>query len=69
MDKETKRPPGRNGGRIMEIKPGGKIDIENTKTPVFLQEYRAAFLARRCRLSPGFAAVVAPLLFGEARNG
>ena len=63
MDKETKRPPGRNGGRIMQIIPGRNISNQNTENPCNLQHLRAAFLSRRHRLAPNMAAVVAGLAF------
>ena len=63
MDKKQKRPPGRYGGRDMQIIPGRNISNQNTENPCNLQHLRASFLARRHRLAPNMAAVVAGLAF------
>lgn len=70
MDKERKRPPGRNGGRDMQIIPGRNIYTQDTENVLDLQVIRASFLARRHRLAQAFAAVVAGLAFStrEARQ-
>jgi hypothetical protein len=39
------------------------VDSENTASPFHLQQLRARFLSRRCRLSPIAAGVVAGLAF------
>ena len=66
MNKDKKRPPGRNGGRIMEIIPGRNIYTQDTGNVLDLQVIRASFLARRHHLAPNMAAAVARLVFEGA---
>jgi hypothetical protein len=60
---ETPDPRGNRGGRKATIYPSGNIKLEYTENHPNLQAIRAAFLARRHRLAPGFAAAVAGLAF------
>lgn len=68
MKIESKTPARRvvRGGRETE-RLGGAFDEENTKNPDFLQAYRRAYLSRRHRLAPAFAAAVAAVVFAECR--
>ncbi len=66
MDKDKKRPPGRNGGRKKCERFGDAFNFKDTASAADLQEIRRNYLSRRHRLAPGLAAVVAPLFFGEA---
>ena len=70
MDKETKRPPGRNGGRGNIERFGDAFNFRDTATAADLQEIRRNYLARRHRLAPNMAAAMAGLAFStrEART-
>lgn len=68
MITDKKRPPGRNGGRGKIERFGDAFNHQNTASHTDLQVLRVAFLARRHRLAPAFAAAVAGLAFTvEAR--
>jgi|GEM_PF-6063247 len=66
VKRKTPDPRGNRGGRE-NVRLSGEPE-ENTVNHYNLQAYRAAFLARRHRIAPAFAAAVAPLLFQEART-
>lgn len=67
MNRKKQSPPGATGGQGI-VQLGGTNNSENTALACNLQHLRVAFLLRRHRLSPSFAAAVAPFLFREART-
>lgn len=65
MITDKKRPPGQVGGRGKIERFGDAFNHQNTASSTNLQAFRVAFLARRHRLAPAFAAAVAGLAFTE----
>lgn len=53
---------------IIAIHKSGVIQSLSPQPPRDVERARIAYLARRLRIAPQLAAVVAPIAFGEARQ-
>lgn len=62
MKRHEKSPPAGTGGASNNHSLAAN-NLENTFNPCNLQAFRAAYLTRRHRLAPAFAAAVAGLAF------
>jgi hypothetical protein len=64
--KSARAAPARAGGDPRIELLGGGLTFENTKSPLDLQMLRAAWIVRRCAISPDLAVFLASLALGEA---